>query len=153
MVKDLAERFEREHVATHAKPSTACTYRWLTKDFILTAFDTKPVASVTRADVAKMHHKMRETPRQANQTLAVLSKMFTLAEVCILDTPPRPAARPDYPPEQNGRDSGLPTGPSTCHALTAVTWPEAAGMEARRLGIQREKYSVVPVTNDWRRSP
>lgn len=111
MVKDLAERFEREHVATHAKPSTACTYRWLTKDFILTAFDTKPVASVTRADVAKMHHKMRETPRQANQTLAVLSKMFTLAEVCILDTPPRPAARPDYPPEQNGRGRRPPHRP------------------------------------------
>lgn len=81
IVKDLAERFEREHVATHVKPSTAYTYRRLIKDFILKALGTKPVASVTRADVAKMHHGMRETPRQANQTLAVVSKMFTLAEV------------------------------------------------------------------------
>lgn len=39
------------------------------------------MASVTQEDVGKMHLKMCKTPRQANQTLAVLSIMFTLAEV------------------------------------------------------------------------
>ena len=36
-VKDLAERFESEHIATHVKPSTAHTYRRLVKDFIVKA--------------------------------------------------------------------------------------------------------------------
>ena len=80
-VRDLAERFEREHIATHVKPSTAYTYRRLMTDFIVKALGPKPVTSVTRADVTTLHHGMRTTPRQANQTLAVLSKMFTLAEV------------------------------------------------------------------------
>jgi hypothetical protein len=34
---------------------------------------------VTRHDVAKLHHGLRETPYQANRLLAVLSKMFNLA--------------------------------------------------------------------------
>src|SRR5262249_56332598 len=37
-------------------------------------------AAVTRADVAKVHHALRDTPYQANRTLALLSKMFNLAE-------------------------------------------------------------------------
>jgi len=36
---------------------------------------------VSRDDVMKLHHSMRATPRQANQTLSVLSKLFNLAEL------------------------------------------------------------------------
>ena len=39
------------------------------------------MASVTRADVASLTPRDAQDARQANQTLAVLSKMFTLAEV------------------------------------------------------------------------
>ncbi len=38
------------------------------------------VAGVTRQDVARLHRRMVDTPRQANLTLAVLSKAFSLAE-------------------------------------------------------------------------
>ena len=34
-----------------------------------------------RKDIAKLHHDMRDKPYQANRTLGVLSKMFSLAEV------------------------------------------------------------------------
>jgi integrase len=80
-VKDLAERFEREHIATKLKPSTAYTYRRLIKDKILPALRSKKVADLTRDDVATFHHQPHEMPRQANQTIAVLSKMITMAEI------------------------------------------------------------------------
>ena len=39
------------------------------------------VSDVQRSDIATLHHAMRDTPYQANRTLAVLSKMFNLAEL------------------------------------------------------------------------
>jgi integrase len=47
---------------------------------VLPALGTKKVAAVTRADIGSLHHAMRETPGAANRVLALLSKMFTLAE-------------------------------------------------------------------------
>ncbi len=38
------------------------------------------VATVTRADVTRLHYAMRQTPGAANRALALLSKMFNLAE-------------------------------------------------------------------------
>jgi hypothetical protein len=38
------------------------------------------VRDVTRADISRLHHEQRDTPYDANRALAVLSKMFTLAE-------------------------------------------------------------------------
>jgi integrase len=38
------------------------------------------VVDVTRQDAGKLHHGLRDTPYQANRVLAVLSKMFNLAE-------------------------------------------------------------------------
>ena len=35
---------------------------------------------MTRADFAKLHHRLRATPRQTNLVIAVLSKMMSLAE-------------------------------------------------------------------------
>ncbi len=37
-------------------------------------------AATTRADVSKVHHALREAPYEANRVLALLSKMFNLAE-------------------------------------------------------------------------
>lgn len=39
------------------------------------------VLDVTRKDVADLHHSLKETPYKANRMLAVLSKMFNLAEL------------------------------------------------------------------------
>ena len=47
-----------------------------------------PVASVDRSHVSKLHFKMRDKPAQANHTVDVLSKMFSLAEAWSM-TPPR----------------------------------------------------------------
>jgi integrase len=77
---DLAQRFLAEHVATKTKPRTAIEYRRIIETIIVPAIGTKRARDVSRADVSRLHHTQRETPYAANRTLAILSKMFTLAE-------------------------------------------------------------------------
>ncbi len=38
------------------------------------------VTEVDRDDVARLHHSLRETPIQANRTIALVSKLMSLAE-------------------------------------------------------------------------
>jgi hypothetical protein len=47
---------------------------------VLPALGRLKVQDVARADVAQLHHAMRSTPGAANRVLALLSKMFNLAE-------------------------------------------------------------------------
>ena len=79
-VQALAERYLREHALPKKKPSSVASDRRLLARHILPAFASMRVADVTRADVARLHHALRETPYEANHTLAALSKMMNLAE-------------------------------------------------------------------------
>jgi integrase len=79
-VAQLAERFDQVHIMFYVKATTAREYRYSIKRYILPALGVKKVADVTRADVANLHVKMKDTPTQANRTLEVVSKMFNLAE-------------------------------------------------------------------------
>jgi integrase len=81
-VKELAERFDQEHISVRLKPGTATEYRRNLRRFILPALGRLKVADVTRADVAKFHHDLRHIPYQANRNLEVISKMFSMAEMC-----------------------------------------------------------------------
>lgn len=80
-VASVGERFLREHVATRCKPSTAREYRRALELFIYPAMGNHKIIDVARADIAKLHHGLRHVPYQANRTLGVLSKLFTLCEV------------------------------------------------------------------------
>jgi len=80
-VKQLADRFDEEHVSVRVKESTAKGYRRLLKLTILPALGRHRVTEVTRADVAKLHHDQRHIPYEANRCLEVISKMFSLAEM------------------------------------------------------------------------
>ena len=77
---ELANRYITEHVEAHNRPSTATVFKWLVNTCILPTLGKFKVQDVRRDDVAKLHAAMKDTPRQANQTLAVLSKMMHLAE-------------------------------------------------------------------------
>ena len=77
----LAERFIDEHVTPHCKESTARDYRRSIRLYIAPRFARHDVTEIERRDIAALHHDMRATPYQANRTLAVLSKMFNLAEL------------------------------------------------------------------------
>jgi integrase len=80
-MSDFAERFKAEHVDTKTKSSSARKYRWLLDKIILPALGRKLVRDITRADISRLHHDHRGTSYQANHTVAVLSKMFSLAEL------------------------------------------------------------------------
>lgn len=104
-VKELAERFDKEHCALRIKASTAKEYRRNLDRFILPALGRLRVEEVTRADIAKFHHDLRHIPYQANRCLEVVSKMFNLAEMWGLradGTNPRKHIR-KYPEEKRER--------------------------------------------------
>jgi integrase len=77
---ELAGKFLAEHVDTKAKARTATEYRRLLDKAILPSLGRYRVRDVTRADVARLHYSQRSAPYAANRVLAVLSKMFNLAE-------------------------------------------------------------------------
>jgi len=104
-VSDLAERFDKEHIAVRLKASTAKEYRGNLRRFILLALGRLAVPEITRADVAKFHHDLRHIPYQANRCLEVVSKMFVLAEMWGLrpdGSNPRKHIR-KYPEEKRER--------------------------------------------------
>ncbi|MGH7075424.1 MAG: tyrosine-type recombinase/integrase, partial [Stellaceae bacterium] len=77
---EFAERFLAEHAEAKRKGSTAAEYRRLLDKIILPAFGKRKVADIARAEITKLHHANRAAPYQANRVLAVLSKMFNVAE-------------------------------------------------------------------------
>jgi hypothetical protein len=81
-VAELSTIFELRHIDLNprVKASTGREYRHSLKRYILPALGKLKVASVTRADVARLHSSMAGKPYQANRTLEVVSKMFNLAE-------------------------------------------------------------------------
>ena len=80
-ISSLCDRFMKEHVAVHCKPTTEREYRRSGDIFIKPRFGALKINDLKRADVAKLHHDLRHKPTQANRTLGVLSKMFNLAEL------------------------------------------------------------------------
>ena len=80
-VHELAGRFLDEHVPVRCKPSTAHSYGIAIRQHVVPRLGRRSVASITRADVADLHHAMRATPYAANRTLGILSAMFSAAEL------------------------------------------------------------------------
>lgn len=75
----LAERFEVEHLAKR-RPATQTDYRSILRLHIRPALGKMKVADLRHADVERLHRRIAATaPYQANRTIAVLSKMLSLA--------------------------------------------------------------------------
>jgi integrase len=79
-IAELADRFLAEHVAHRCKPRTSEEYQRVIRRYIRPILGHHRIADLTRADVAQLHHQLRDRPYQANRSLAVLSKMMNLAE-------------------------------------------------------------------------
>ena len=79
-VSDVATRFEEEHLLKK-RPATQRMYGAILANDVLPAMKHMKVAEVTFSDVDGLHRKItkRGAPYQANRTVAVLSKMFSLA--------------------------------------------------------------------------
>jgi integrase len=78
-VAHLAARFERDYLP-RKRPSTQRVYRQQIQTDILPALGRMKVAAVSHADVDGFHHRLSaRAPTHANRTIAVLSRMLSLA--------------------------------------------------------------------------
>lgn len=77
---ELLAKFDRDHVSVNVKPKTADDYRRTIKLHILPKLQHMLVEQVTRQDIARLHHAMRDTPYAANRVVATLSKFFNWCE-------------------------------------------------------------------------
>lgn len=75
----LAHRFLGEYCPAQLKPVTAETYRSIITRKMLPAFRKVKLDAIDTPMVVKWHQGLRDTPRQANQALAILSRMLNLA--------------------------------------------------------------------------
>ena len=79
-VADLAERYMKAHVEVNCRPGTVGIFRRVVDLYILPELGALKISAVERSHVSDLHFKMRDKPYQANQTISVLAKMFSLAE-------------------------------------------------------------------------
>jgi integrase len=79
-VADLAERYLTQHAELKKKAASLRNDKLNLRLHVLPSLGKVPLGAVTREDVATLHHALRETPTAANRVLALLSKMFNLAE-------------------------------------------------------------------------
>ncbi|MDE4140952.1 tyrosine-type recombinase/integrase [Phaeobacter gallaeciensis] len=79
-LSDLWDRFDQGDMK-RLKPATIRDYHSLWKNILEPAFGNRRVADISRADVDRLHSSIGDTPYQANRSIAVLSKMMTLAEI------------------------------------------------------------------------
>jgi integrase len=78
-VADLCARFEEEH-AHKLRHRSQYDYQGIIRNEIVPALGRLKVAAVDFEHIERMHRKITQrAPTRANRTLAVLSKMFTLA--------------------------------------------------------------------------
>jgi integrase len=79
-VADLCRRYEDEHLP-RKRPRSAEEDRILIRTRILPAFGSIKVANVTYSDIDGLHREITKEgkPYRANRTIALLSKMFSLA--------------------------------------------------------------------------
>ncbi|MEW6265650.1 MAG: site-specific integrase [Thermodesulfobacteriota bacterium] len=79
-VKDLAARYLDEHALPKKKPWSVRQDHRLLEKIVIPALGRHKVNAVTRADVSRLNHHLKLTPIQANRVMALLGKMFSLAE-------------------------------------------------------------------------
>lgn len=78
-ISEISERFLAEHVQPKRKPTTAELYRHVLEKHILPELGRRKAEEIAKADVTRLHHKLRSTPFIANRAIAVLGSMFSWA--------------------------------------------------------------------------
>jgi integrase len=80
MLAVFANRYLSEHAAVKKKASSKAADERNLNNHVLPALGHRKITEITRADVARFHQSMKRAPGAANRCLALLSKMFNLAE-------------------------------------------------------------------------
>lgn len=76
----LAE-FDADHVTIRLRRNTVLEYRRIINVTIIPELGNRHLRDVERSDIARFHHRLRDTPALANRALAILSKMFNWVEL------------------------------------------------------------------------
>ena len=79
-VQELCQRYLTHYAEPRKKPTSILNDRRMIEKRITPALGARRVKSVCRAEIEALHSRMRRTPYEANRVLALLSKMFRLAE-------------------------------------------------------------------------
>lgn len=79
-VSEVVDVFLKDHVEAKLKPSTRRSYECLVRLHVNPVLGNLKIDEVSRNDVAKFHHRLKETPYHANRALAFLSKLMSWAE-------------------------------------------------------------------------
>lgn len=80
IVAAALDKWLQVHVAHKLKPRTAFDYRQIVTKALKPALGSMMLKDVARADLAKLHHDRRKTPRRANYILAVARSFFSYCE-------------------------------------------------------------------------
>lgn len=92
-LRDLAERYMRDHCVGRCKESTIKAHQWLLDKFILPRFGARKITELCAQDIGRFHQSLRETPYNANRCLGLLKAMFSKAEQWgLIPTNASPAA-------------------------------------------------------------
>jgi integrase len=84
---EFADKYLEVYAETKKKPRSAASDRTNLRLNIRPTLGPRRLTDITRADIAKLHHELRDKPGAANRCLALLSKMFNLAETWGLRSP------------------------------------------------------------------
>jgi integrase len=121
-MRDLCERYEREHLPTK-RESSAAEDRRLIRQYVLAKMPNKKVADVTREQIAEWHRSLKDKPFSANRLLALLSKMFSLAVDEWKMRPDNPCKGiPRFPEES--RETFLSQAEIARLSDTLASWPD-----------------------------
>jgi integrase len=79
-VAELWEKYQAEHLP-RKKPGSVLEDVALANSYLLPQLGKLKVQDVSRQDIAKVHQQLSDKPYRANRLLALISKMFNLAEL------------------------------------------------------------------------
>ncbi len=80
-VADLCQRFITEYSVKRHKPNTHANYRFNIEKWVLPRIGKMKIDAVQRKDMVAIHYAIsKDFPQVANRIIAILSKMFNLAE-------------------------------------------------------------------------
>jgi hypothetical protein len=152
-VKELAERFEKEHIDLRLKPSTSKGYKRMLERFVLPRLGNLRVNEVTRADIAQLHHDLRHIAYDANRCLEMISKMFNLAEMWGLrpdGSNPRkhikkyPEQEREPVPEPGGAETGRDEGIEVPSPIAAIRLLILTGCRLGEIMTLQWEHVAIP---------
>jgi integrase len=124
-LRDFSERWLTEHVFPKLKPRTSQGYKEILARHILPALGNLSIAAVDREQVERLHLAMADTPRTANQAIAIVRALLGFAVQHGLRTGNPAAAIKAY--RENKRERFLSEAEIGA-AADAITQAESRGI-------------------------